>query len=322
MPRTRCLALAALLLLAGTVPSAAQQLRLVVEAAFAPHHVPILAAVARGHFQREGIDAIVEPGLGANMVAVLVGQRAFELGHIPASAAAAAVARGTPIRMVAIHQPRTALSLVGVKGRARLSGPKSVEGQRLGMTPGTIDTVALALFRRTHGIGISAMTIVPTDRPAKLAELIAGRLDVVIGDGPAMRAALLEQGLEPEILELADQGVPFMGFGFIAHQTTISASPDLLRRALVALRAGYAEAASDPRAACAATHARYALPGSVDTCATTLSIFMAHVASPQAPGWGRQTTEAWQAMIEALRTAGEVQGTRPPSAYFSNAAIP
>jgi len=190
------------------------------------------------------------------------------------------------------------------------------------MSPGTIDTAALALFRRAHGIGISALTIVPTDRAAKLADLVAGRLDVVIGDGPAMRAALLEQGLEPEVLELADQGVPLMGFGFVAHQATMSANPDLVRRALVALRAGFATAAVDPRSACVATHIRYALAGTADTCAAALSIFLAHVAPPQAPGWGRQTTEARQAMIEALRIAGEVQGTRPPSAYFTNAAIP
>jgi len=103
MPCTRYLALAVLLLLAATGPLAAQQLRLVVEAAFAPHHVPILTAVARGHFQREGIDVTVEAGLGANMVAVLVDQRSFDLGHIPASAAAGAVARGTQIRMVAVY---------------------------------------------------------------------------------------------------------------------------------------------------------------------------------------------------------------------------
>ena len=41
-----------------------------------------------------------------------------------------------------------------------------------------------------------------------------------------------------------------------------------------------------------------------------------------AAGWGRQSGEAWQRMIEAMRSVGEIQGTRPPSFYFTNSVAP
>jgi NitT/TauT family transport system substrate-binding protein len=322
MRRARSLALAALMLLAGAAPLAAQPVRLLVDTAYAPHHVPILTAVLRGHFQREGIDLLIEPGLGANMVTVLVGQRAFDIGHVTAPAAAAAIANGTPIRMVAVYQPRTTLAMVGLQGRVRLAAPKAVEGLRLGITPGTIDTTALTLFRRAHGIGISALTIVPTERGAKLVDLVAGRLDVVIGDGVTMRAALREQGLEPEMLDLAEQGVPLMGFGFVASQPFLEANPALVKRALSALRAGFVDAAADPAGSCAAARPRFRMPGTDEACTAALGTFLGTVTAADAPGWGRQTVEAWRATIEALRTAGELQGTRPTSFYFTNNVLP
>lgn len=321
MRYARCLVLAAMLLSTGAAPLAAQSLRLVLDSAHAPQHIPILLAAERGHFARAGIEMLIEPGLGANMAAVLVGQRAFDLGHISALAAASAISSGTPIRMVAIYQPRTSLAFVGLQERVTLTGPKSVEGLRLGITPGTVDSVVLSLFRRNHNMGISALTITPIERSAKLDEVIAGRLDIVLGDSVAMRAALLAQGQEPAVLELAEHGVPLLGLGFIASQALLTSNPGLVRRALTAIRAGFVDAAADPGAACRETNSRHGLAKSDEACTRVLSIFLAHVA-PATDGWGQQSPEAWQRMIAALRAVGEIQGTRPPSFYYTNAVIP
>jgi len=322
MRLARRLVLAVLILLAGAASAAAERLRLVLDGAYGPQHVPILTTALRGHFERAGIELLIEPGLGANMATVLVGQRAFDLGHVSAHAAASAIARGAPIRMVAIYQPRSALALVGLKERVRLDGPKSVEGLRVGIAPGTVDSLALTLFRRAHGIGISTLTVIPTDRAAKLPDLVAGRFDVVLADAVPMRAALLAQGLEPVVMDLADQGVPLQGFGFIAHQALMNENPALARKALLALRAGFADAAADPKRACAEALARHAMAETDEQCTTALRIFLETLTPPDAPHWGRQSSEAWQRMIEAMRTAGEIQGTRPPSFYFTNAVAP
>lgn len=318
--RTLRLVLAGLLLAA--TPAAAEPLRLVLDTAYAPHHAPILAAVARGHFARARIEPTVEVGLGANMVAVLVGQRAFDLGFVPTAAAAGAISRGTPVRVVAVVQPRTPLAFIGLADKVRFDGARSIEGLRVGLTPGTVDSMALALFRRARNMGISALTVVPTDRAAKLPELIAGRLDVVIGDGLAMQAALRAQGQEPATLTLAERGLPLMGFGFVAPQSVITDNPDLLRRALGAIRAGFADAAADPDALCAELSLRYRMSERAEDCAAALRLYLPSTMPPDAGKWGQQSPEAWQRMIEAMRAAGEIQGTRPPSFYYTNTVLP
>lgn len=314
------LVLAALPLAAG--PAAAEPMRLLLDNAHAPHHAPILAAVERGHFARLRIEPTVEAGLGANMVAVMVGQRAFDLGYVPSSAAAGAISRGTPVRVVAVVQPQTALAFVGLADKVRFDGARSIEGLRVGLTPGTVDSMALALFRRARNMGISALTVVPTDRAAKLPDLIAGRLDVVIGDGLSMQAALRAQGQEPAMLTLAERGLPLMGFGFIAPQTVIAANPDLLRRALAAIRAGFADAAADPDGLCAELTPRYRLAERPEECAAALRLYLTSTTAAAAADWGRQSPEAWPRMIEAMRAGGEIQGTRPPSFYYTNAVLP
>ncbi len=289
---------------------------------FAPHHVPILTAQEAGHFGRAEIEPVIEPGLGPNMVAVLVGQRAFDLGQLTASVAAAAVSRGTPIRMVAIYQPRTAYAIVGLKGRVQLAGAKSIVGLQLGITPGTADSMAFALFRRAQSIAASAVTVIPVDRGAKLGELVAGRFDLVLGDGASLRAGLLAQGETPEVLDLAEYGVPLQGFGFVASEALLGSNSGLIRRALGAIRAGFVDAAADPAAACRAARARFAMSETDEACAAALVIFLAQVMPPSAAGWGQQSGEAWQRMIEAMRAGGEIQGTRPSSFYYTNAVVP
>jgi NitT/TauT family transport system substrate-binding protein len=323
MRRTLRLALAGLLpLLLAARPGTAEPMRLLLDTAHAAHHAPILAAVERGHFARLGIEPTVEPGLGANMVAVMVGQRAFDLGYVPSAAAAGAISRGTPVRVVAVIQPRTALAFVSLAERVRFDGARSIEGLRVGITPGTIDSMGLTLFRRARNMGISALTVVPTDRGAKLPELIAGRLDVVMGDGLAMQAALRAQGQEPATLTLSERGVPLMGFGFIAPQSVLTGNPDLVRRALAAIRAGFADAAADPDALCRELTPRYRLAERAEDCTTALRLYLPSTTPPDDPAWGRQTPEAWQRMIEAMRAGGEIQGTRPPSFYYTNAVVP
>jgi hypothetical protein len=85
-------------------------------------------------------------------------------------------------------------------------GSLTATAHAAGVAPATVDGLVLSLFRRAQGIGISAMTVIPTEQSAKLSDLLAGRFDAVVGDGPRMRAALLAQGQVPEVMELAGQG--------------------------------------------------------------------------------------------------------------------
>lgn len=310
------------LLFCQPIAARAQPLRLLLDGAWAPHHAPYFLGIERGLFTQAGIDATLEPTRGSTAVAAMIGQRDFDLGQMTASGAAAAIARGVPMRMIAIYQPRTALAVVGIKGRIRLQGPRSLDGLRVGVTPGAIDGLAMTLFRRANALGTSTMTILPINARDKLAALISGRVDAVIADGLALRAALRAVDAQAEMLELADNGVPLQGLGFVASQAFLAGNADLTRRALGAIRRSFAAAAADPQAACQVTKLKVVLAESQVHCVEALKDFLARTTPPDSPAWGRQTPEAWGRMIEMLRATGEIQGTRPASTYYTNEFLP
>lgn len=303
-------------------PARAELLRVQVDGAWAPHHAPIFLAKERGYFQQARLEPLIEASLGSNSVAVMVGQRSFDLGMVPASVAAASVSRGVPVRMVAVFQPRTTLSVVGLAEKVKLDGPAALAGLRLGVTPGGNDSMALAIFRRANNIGISSLLIMPTEPAAKLPALTAGRLDAVVGGGPALATALRAEGLEPAVMPLAEHGVALMGLGFVAQRNAVTAEADLLRRGLGAIKRGFAAAASSPAEACAAMQRAVVTGDNEAGCADALAAFLATTMPAGAPGWGRQEGEDWVRMIEVMRAAGEIQGTRPASFYYTNAVIP
>lgn len=112
------------LMLAAAMPAAAQPVRILVDGAWEPRHAPFFLARDRGRFAAAGIEPTIEPGRGAGTVAVMVGQRAFDIGHMPASSAASAMARGVPIRMIAVYEQQAATALVGITGKVRLLIPQ------------------------------------------------------------------------------------------------------------------------------------------------------------------------------------------------------
>jgi NitT/TauT family transport system substrate-binding protein len=299
-----------------------ETLRVLLDGAWAPHHAPFFLATERGYFAQARIDALVEPSLGGNTVTVMVGQRAFDLGQVPASTAAAAISRGAPIRVVAVYQPRSALAVVGIAGKVALDGPKSLVGMRLGVTPGGTDSLGLGIFRRVNNLGLSALLVMPTEPSAKLPALTGGRVDAVVGNAPVLSAGLRAEGLEPLVLMLGEHGVPLMGLGFVAPQGELTAKADLLRRGLEAIRRGFAAAAAAPQEACAVMQRSVTMTETEAQCTALLTAFLTTTMPADAKGWGRQSPEDWVKMIEAMRAAGEIQGTRPSSFYHSNAVLP
>lgn len=318
--------LLAVLGLAGLLPArpaaAAEPLRLVMDAAWSPRHAVYFSAIEAGHFARAEIAPVVEPARGGRSVAVLVGQGAYDLGQVSAVIAATAIASGAPLRMVAVLQPRSPLALVGIAGRITLAGPWDIRGLRVGATPATVDGMAMAIFRRANALGSNEITVVPVEAADERAALIAGQVDAVVADAVEMGAALRAAGHAPTMLDLAAHGVPLQGLGLVASQSLLAGNPSLVRRALAAIRAGHADAAADPQAACVRMKFHVALVETEAQCAEALRQYLARTMAPDPASWGNQAPEVWTRMIAAMRAAGEIRGTRPASSFFTNAYLP
>jgi NitT/TauT family transport system substrate-binding protein len=298
------------------------QLSLLLDWGWLPYHAGFFVAQERGYFRDAGVDVAFEQGRGSNTTAILVGQRAFDMGHLNVTNAAVTIAKGVPLKVVAVYQHRTSASFVGLKGKVALDGPDSLKGLRIGSTPGGSDGLGLSVFRRANKIPEDALNVISLDASAKTAALLTGQVDVVSGDSHAYAAIVRGAGQQPVIMELASFGVPLLGFGFAVNEAVLKDKPDAVRRALGAIRRGFADVAADTTAACTLIRSRVQIAGNPAQCLDYVQGLEALSTPPGDPAWGRSTPAEWEALIGTLRGVGEIKADRAPSSYFTNDLLP
>jgi NitT/TauT family transport system substrate-binding protein len=308
----------ATVLLVPGLANAGEKVRLLLDWGWLPYHAAFFLAQERGYFHDAGVDVEVEQGRGSNTTAILVGQGSFDMGHLNITNAAAAMAKGVPLRVVAVYQHRTAASFVGIKGRVTLQGPDSLKGLKIGSTPGGSDGLSLAIFQRANHIPDGALNVISLDATAKTAALLTGQVDVVSGDSHAYQAIVRGAGHTPEVLELANYGVPLLGFGFAVNETFLHDKPDAVRATLAAVRRGFADMAADPEAACTLIRSRVQIAGKPAQCVDYITGLLRLSTPPTDPSWGRSTAEEWVRLIATMRDAGEIRTDRAPDTYYTN----
>jgi NitT/TauT family transport system substrate-binding protein len=317
----RVLLAAALSLL--TLSSArAESVNVLLDWSWLPYHAAFFLAQERGYYREVGLEPHIEQGRGSVTTAMMVGQGGFDIGHLNITNAAAAIAKGVPLKVVAVYQHRTAASFVGIKGKVKLDGPQSLVGLKIGSTPGGSDGLSLAIFRKVNHIPENALDIVSLDAMAKTAALVSGRVDVVSGDVHAYTAIARGAGLDPVAMQLADFGVPLLGFGFAVNQNYLAQHPDVVKRFLAATKKGFADMAADVDGACKLIKSKVEVPGSQAQCVDYASGFIKLITPATDPAWGHQSAAEWEKLIDTLKSVDEIKSDKPVGDYYTDALVP
>lgn len=319
-------ALAGVLIAGGlgvTRPAAAETtIHLGLDWGWLPYHAPLLMAIDKGYYAEEGLTVEIEPGRGSATTAIMLGQGNYDIAHINTTNAAAAIAKGVPIQVAAVYQKKTAASFIGIADRVKIDGIDSIRTYKIGSTPGGSDQLSLRIFRAENGLGDQALNVISVDANAKQAALLAGRIDLISGDGFAYASILRDKGFEPVLFQLADHGVPLLGFGFSVNKAFAEAHPDAVKAFLRATRRGYETAAADVPAACEFVRAKANLPNSQANCEDYFQGLLNLSEDPTSTDWGRQNDTIWTDLVKTLTDVGEIKGAFQPAAFYTNAYLP
>ncbi len=322
MKKTSIAVMAALAAAALTGNAEAQKVNLLLDWGWLPYHTVFLTAEDKGYYKDAGLEVKIEQGRGSATTAVVVGQGSFDIGHINVTNAAQAIAKGVPLKVVAVYQHRSSASFIGMSDKVQLKGPDSLKGIKIGSTPGGSDGLSLAIFTKMNNIPKDALNIVGLDGAAKRAALLNGTVDVVSGDSHAYAAIVRGQGKQPSLLLLADYGVPLLGFGFAANEGFLKREPQAVKKFLAATKRGFATAAADPKAACQFIQAKVLIPGSLEQCVDYFTGLL-ELSQPAADAnWGRQTDQEWEKLVSTLKGVDEIKSDKKPSEYFTNEFVP
>ncbi|TWG97285.1 NitT/TauT family transport system substrate-binding protein [Mesorhizobium sp. J18] len=303
---------------APTVAQEQQTVNVILDWAWRPHHAPFAVGIQRGFFADEGIDLKVEQGRGSATAATLLGQGQFDIAHINVTNAAQAISKGVPIKSIAVYQTRSAAAFIGVKGRVQLDSVEALRPLRIGSTPGGSDGLSLSVFARANGLTVQDFNVVGMEGSGKTTALLQDQVDVVSGDSYAYDALVRAAGEKPEIMLLADFGVPLMGFGFATNETFAAEHPDIIPGFLRAAHRSYAAAVEDPEGACEILRTTYEVPGTNEACVAYFMNLVDLSQSPDDPQWGVQSAEAWDALVGALQEVGEIGADLSPADFWTN----
>jgi NitT/TauT family transport system substrate-binding protein len=313
----------ALSLCIGIAPaSAATPVRVLLDWAWLPYHAPFLIAQDRGFYADAGLDVTIEQGRGSATTALLLSQGSFDIAHLNVTNAAELIGKGAPIKVIGLYQHKTAAAFIGIEGKVKLDGPKSLKGLKIGSTPGGSDALSLRIFAKANGMTEGDLNVISLDSNAKTAALFGGSIDVVSGDSPAYDAYISATNQQPETMQLSDFGVPLLGFGFAANTAFLAKNPDVARKFLAATKRGFAEAVRDPKAACELMRSKVHLPGTIARCVDYFNHLMALSTPPSDASWGLQTQDEWTKLIATLQSVGDIPADKTAAAFYTNDFVP
>lgn len=315
-------ATAAVTALLAAAPAHAEKINLLLDWGWLPYHAFFLLAQDRGFYSDAGLEVNIEQGRGSASTAVVVGQGTFDIGHINVTNTAQAIAKGVPLKNIAIYQHKSSASFIGVKGHVELKGIESLKKISIGSTPGGSDGLSLAILLKKNNIDKSALNIVSLDANTKRAALLNSSIDAVSGDSHAYSALVRGTGKEAEVMMLSDYGVDLIGFGFASNETFLKNHPEAVRKFLAATKRGFAVAAEDPAAACRFIQQKVLIPGSVEQCVDYFTGLLKLSQSAKDPKWGWQSDEEWERLLTTLDSVGELQSKKPVKEFFTNDFVP
>jgi putative hydroxymethylpyrimidine transport system substrate-binding protein len=215
---------------------------------FAPNavHAGIYAATRRGLDRREGIDLRVQvPSASTDSVRLLLSGRA-QLAVLDIHDLALARARGRDLVgvMAIVQRP-----LAAVLTTPAIRSPKDLEGHRVGVTGLPSDDAVLKSIVRGNG-GDPAKVRSTTIGFNAVASVVSGRVSGATAFWNVEGVALKEREPGAGEFRVDDYGAPaYPELVLAVARRTLQRDPDLVRRAVAALVAGYQVVVDDPAGA-------------------------------------------------------------------------
>jgi NitT/TauT family transport system substrate-binding protein len=199
-----------------------------------PHAVYLLGKDL-GFYEAEGIDLQVMEGNGSVTTGQLIGNKSDDFGLADATALVPIMAKGLPIKAVAMITPTSALAVVA-RADSGIRSMKDLEGKKLAVTAGDSLTQIFPAIIAVNNLDESKIDLIYVDASAKIPTVLEGKTHALLGSAGDQSAVMEDQGLDVVDLKFADFGVNFLNLGIFVHEDMIKEDPDLIRRFLRATK--------------------------------------------------------------------------------------
>jgi NitT/TauT family transport system substrate-binding protein len=206
-----------------------------------------------------------------------------------------------------------------------IESAEDLKGKTIAVSAGDAPTTTFPTYLEAVGLGESDVTQQNLDATGKMAAMLSGQVDGLIGfahdQGPTIAA---KSGKDVEYLRYSDAGLNFFSNGLVAPTSTIESDPELVEELVAATSEAFTAAQEDPEAAVAAMDGKDPqMPEKdvlLDQWEETIKLLTTEATEGKAPGVN--ATEDWESTLAVLSEAGLISGDGDVDTYFDATFAP
>lgn len=281
-------------------------------------HAPFYYGKQQKIFERHGIDLDVRAGQGSQKTVQATAAGQSDFGWADTPALLAGVDQGVKVKSLGVFLQTTPASVQSFDAKG-IAAPGDLKGRTIAGTAGDALSKTFPIFLKKNGIGESDVKVQNTDPAGKIAAVISGKTDGLLGYASDQGPTMQDKAKKPvSYLRFSEHGLNFYSNGLLAGQKILTAKPELAQRMVRAVSEAWAAAAKEPGPAVAAMEgaSEQLPPKSVlsEQFATTLTLLHTEATEGKAPG---VNTEAdWQQTIDVFAEAGMVASPKAVADYW------
>jgi NitT/TauT family transport system substrate-binding protein len=287
-------------------------------------HAPFYYGVDQGIFEEHGINLEIQAGQGSGRTVTAVGGDQTDFGWADTPAVMAGIAQGVPVKSVGVFL-QTTPAAVQFFDEAGIESPEDLRGKTIATTAGDALSATFPAFLRANGLSVEDVSMQSTDAAGKIAAVVSGRTDALLGFAHDQGPTIAETAGETvSYLRFAEHGVEFLSNGLIASDTTIEEDADLVREMVAATSEAFAAAVENPEDAVAAMEgASQQLPSEavlLESWQETAELLETEATAGMAPGTNDEAD--WQQTIDVFTDAGLITGEHEPADFWDSSFAP
>ncbi|MFD3959953.1 MULTISPECIES: ABC transporter substrate-binding protein [Streptomyces] len=281
-------------------------------------HAPFYYGKQQKIFEKHGIDLEVRAGQGSQKTVQATAAGQTDFGWADTPALLSGVDQGVKVKSLGVFLQTTPASVQSFDAEG-ITAPADLKGRTIAGTAGDALSKTFPIFLKKNGIGESDVKVQNTDPAGKIAAVISGKTDGLLGYASDQGPTMQDKAKKPvAYLRFSEHGLNFYSNGLLAGQKLLATKPELARRMVQAVSEAWTAAAKAPGPAVAAMQgASEQLPPEgvlSEQFATTLTLLHTEATEGQAPG---VNTEAdWQQTIDVFAEAGMVASPKAVTEYW------
>jgi NitT/TauT family transport system substrate-binding protein len=281
--------------------------------------VPEVVAAQKGFYAKRGLDLKVEEGSGSGVTTQQTGSGVATFGEADVSTAALYVAKGLPVKSVAVFLQTTPNGLAYRSDKVNISSPSDLSGKTLGLVQGEAPYQLLLAASKKNNISTDSYKKVFMAVTALPGALLSGRIDAMGAFNVGSFETTKLKNPDVKFTSFSNWGVNVLSNGLLARESTIKDNPDEVKALVDGTVEGWQWSLAHPDEAAAiaakvfpTADAKALKAGLLDSKA------LLHTQDTQNLPLGATTPQQWSQTINFDAQYAGLKSDKSPSDYYTN----